>query len=267
MKKNRLFFWVLLALLALLALAACFAPVLSPHDPNETSLSHALLSPSAQYPLGTDQLGRCMLSRILYGARLSLFSAVTVTVFVFLFGTVVGVCAGYFGGIVDGLLHPAITMVQSFPKLILAMAIAALLGIGIENMILALCLVGWVEYARLSRSFTQALRQQTFLQAARLCGESHGRIIVCRIIPNLLPPLLVQASLGIAGVILEIAALSYLGFGVEEPLAEWGAMISQGRGEMQTHVMLIVYPAVALFLTAALFQLLGEAGRDIIEES
>ena len=267
MKKNRCFFYGLLILLFLLTLVALLAPVLAPHDPYATSLADALLGPCESYTLGTDQLGRCLLSRIVYGARLSLFSAVTVTVIVFFFGTVVGVCCGYFGGWVDALFHPLITMVQSFPRLILAMAIAGLLGIGIGNMIFALCLVGWVEYARLARSFTQSLRQQTFLQAARLCGESHGRILFCRIVPNILPPLLVQASLGIAGVILEIAALSYLGFGVEEPLAEWGAMISQGRGEMQTHVMLIVYPSIALFLTAALFQLLGEAGRDVIEES
>ena len=247
-----------LILTGILVLAALFAPLLAPNDPNLTSLMDALKGPSAQFPLGTDQLGRCMLSRLLYGARTSVFASLVVTIVSFFVGVVAGGVAGYIGGPVDMVLSQIITIFQAFPKLILAIAVAAVLGIGIENTVFALSLVGWVEYARLARTLASGLRGQTFLQAAWLCGESRGRIFIFRVVPNLLPPLIVQASLGVGTVILEITALSYLGMGSEEAVAEWGSMISQGRTMLQTEPQLVLLPAIAIFLASAAFKLLGE---------
>ena len=261
-QKGDLSFYILLALIGLLFLAAVFAPVLAPNDPNATDLLMAQAGPSTAYPLGTDSLGRCMLSRVLYGARTSIFSALTVTLIVFSVGVTIGALCGYFGGVVDAVLNKIITIMQAFPQIILAIAIAGILGIGIEHTILALCMVLWVDYARLSRSLALSVRGRNFVQAARLCGESHIRILFRRVIPNIIHPLIVNASLGIASTIMEIAALSYLGVGVEEPQAEWGAMINLGRNYIQTDPKLVLIPGTAVFIAAALFQLLGEKLRD-----
>ncbi len=263
--KEYLSFYVVSGIVLLLLLVAILAPVLAPHDPYETNLLLSRRPPGGEYPLGTDGLGRCMLSRILYGARISVFASIAVTVIVFLAGTTLGVVSGYFGGVIDQILSKLITVMQAFPQIILAIAIAGLLGIGIGNTILALCLVQWVDYARMARSFTFSLRQRTFIKAARVCGESHRKIIFKRIIPNIILPLLVNASLGIASTIMEIAALSYLGVGVAEPAAEWGAMINAGRNYMQTDVRMVLIPGIAIFLAASLFNLFGEKLRDRLE--
>jgi ABC-type dipeptide/oligopeptide/nickel transport system permease subunit len=261
-KKSGIFFYVITGFVLLLLIVAILAPVLAPNDPYETNLMVAQQGPSRAYPLGTDGLGRCMLSRVLYGARISIFASIAATAIVFFVGTVIGVLCGYFGGVVDMILNKIITIMQAFPQIILAIAIAGLLGIGIVNTIIALCMVQWVGYARLARSFTFSIRQRTFIKAARVCGESHGKIIFRRVIPNIISPLIVNASLGIAAMIMEIAALSYLGVGVAEPMAEWGAMINAGRDYMQTDVKMVLIPGVAIFLTAAIFNLFGEKLRD-----
>ena len=261
MKKD-ISFYILAGLLILLLLTALAAPILAPNDPNETNLMAAQQGFSKEYPLGTDGLGRCMLSRVLYGARVSVFTSLFSTLIVFTIGTTIGIVCGYFGGFVDTVLNKMITIMQAFPQIILAIAIAGLLGIGIGNLILALCLVQWVDYARLARSFTYALRDRTFLKAARVCGESHGKIIFKRVFPNVMPPQVINASLRIASMIMEIAALSYLGVGVAEPTAEWGAMINLGRNYMQTDIKMILIPGAAIFVTAALFNLFGEKLRD-----
>jgi len=206
-----------------------------------------------------------MLSRIIYGARVSIFSSLLITIIVFAVGVSVGTVSGYFGGAVDTILSKLITIMQAFPKIILAIAIAGLLGIGIQNTIIALCMVEWVEYARMSRSLSFTAKQHNYIKAARVCGESHLKIIFKRIIPNIIYPLIVNASLGIASMIMEIAALSYLGVGVKEPMAEWGAMINAGRNYMQTNVNLVIVPAIAIFITAAAFNLFGEKLRDKIK--
>ncbi|MGI6013841.1 MAG: ABC transporter permease [Oscillospiraceae bacterium] len=264
-RKNNTVFHIVTIFIVLLLLIAVLAPVLAPNDPYQTNLMVAQADPSREFPLGTDGLGRCMLSRILYGARISIFASLTITVIVFAIGITIGVLCGYFGGIVDAVLNKVITIMQAFPQMILAIAIAGLLGIGIRNTILALCMVEWVEYARLSRSFTFSIKQRNFIKAAHVCGESHGKILLKRVIPNIIFPLIVNASLSIAGMISAIAALSYLGVGVEEPMAEWGAMISAGRDYMQTDVKMVLIPGVAIFLTAAVFNLFGEKLRDRLE--
>ncbi len=260
--RSRYFFWLSAALVGALLAVALLAPILAPNSPSATDLSNALIRSSSQYPWGTDALGRCLMSRVLYGARISIISSLVITLTVFSVGILVGVTAGYYGGIIDIVLNKLITIMQAFPKIILAIAIAGLLGIGIGNMIFALCLVEWAEYARMARSFTYSEKQRSYVKAARVCGESSLRIILKRIIPNIAYPLIVNASLGIASVIMEIAALSYLGVGVKEPMAEWGTMINIGRNYLQTDTQLVFIPGLALFITAAIFNLFGEKLRD-----
>ena len=265
MRRNTGFIIALILVILLLAIAI-FAPVLAPNDPNQTNIMLSEAAPSIQYPLGNDSLGRCMLSRLLYGARTSVFSSMVIIIIVFIAGSFIGVVSGYFGGAVDAVLSKIITIMQAFPKIILAIAIAGLLGIGIENTIIALCMVEWVEYARMARSFTFTAKQHNYIKAARICGESHFKIICGRIVPNIIYPLVVNASLGIASMIMEIAALSYLGVGVKEPMAEWGAMINAGRNYIQTNVRLVILPSIAVFVAAAIFNFFGEKLRDNIKE-
>ena len=255
-------FRILSILVLLLILVALLAPLLAPHDPNVPDLLAAEQGPSETYPLGTDTLGRCMLSRVLYGARGSIFSSLLITAIVFVAGVFLGTLSGYCGGWVDAILNKITTVVQAFPRMILAIAIVGLMGVGIQNAILAICLVEWTEYARMARSFTLSEKQRTYVQAAKVCGESGLHILTRRIIPNILPPLIVNASLGISAVIAEIAGLSYLGIGVKEPMAEWGAMMNAGRAYLQTDVRLILIPGLAIFITSSLFNLFGEKLRD-----
>ena len=258
-------FKIMLGLILILFAIAVLAPFLAPNDPYKTELMAALQGPSAEYPLGTDPLGRCLLSRILYGARVSIFSSLFIISVVFLIGTAIGVISGFAGGIVDKIITRVITTMQAFPKFILAIAIAGVLGIGIENTILALCLVEWAEYARMARSLTMTVKQKTYIRAARISGESSGKIMVRHIFPNIVPPLVVNASLGISSMIMEVAALSYLGVGVESPMAEWGAMMNTGKDYMQTKIGLILVPGFAIFLAAVLFNLFGDKLRDILD--
>jgi ABC-type dipeptide/oligopeptide/nickel transport system permease subunit len=261
-KKEKIAFNIITAFVIMLLLLALMAPFIAPNDPNKTNLMEAQALPNIQYPLGTDHLGRCILSRILYGGRVSIFAALAITLTVFTVGVTIGVLAGYFGGPVDTTLNKLITIMQAFPKIILAIAIAGLLGIGIRNIIIALCMVEWAEYARMARSYTYSIKQRNFIKAARICGESHMKIIFKRIIPNIIFPLIINASLGISGIIMGVAALSYLGVGVKEPMAEWGAMVNTGRDYMQTDERLVLIPGIAIFITSAVFNLFGEKLRD-----
>ncbi|MCI9099162.1 MAG: ABC transporter permease [Lachnospiraceae bacterium] len=267
MKKYPKSFLCMCGLILVLLLTALAAPFLAPNDPYQTELMYALKGSSAQFPLGTDSLGRCMLSRILYGARTSIFSSLCIIAVVFFLGTGVGVVSGYAGGIADQILTKFITIMQAFPKFILAIAIAGVLGIGIENTIFALCLVEWAEYARMARSLTMGVRQKTYIRAAKVCGESSIKIMARHVFPNIIPPLVVNASLGISAMIMEVAALSYLGVGVESPMAEWGAMMNTGKDYMQTNISLVLIPGAAIFVSAVLFNLFGDKLRDVLDPS
>ena len=261
-QRSQCFFYVTIALLAMLFLTAVLAPILSPNDPYQTDIVNQLSGPTEQYPLGTDALGRCILSRILYGAQTSLFSSVIIVAAVFCVGTALGILAGYFGGILDAIITRITTIFQAFPRMILAIAVAGVLGIGIRNTILALCVVYWTEYARLSRSLVVGLKNRTFIKAARVCGESHLRIMVRHILPNIFPSMIVTASLDMGVMIMEISALSFLGMGVETPKAEWGEMMSAGRAYLQTNPWLIIIPGIAIFISVMIFNLFGEKLRD-----
>ena len=264
-RKNNIGFKLsVIFILAVTAIAA-LAPLLAPNDPNAADMLLANAAPSPGYPLGNDQLGRCLLSRVLYGARISVFSSILITVIVFAIGTFIGVLSAYCGGWTDAVISKIITAVQAFPKVVLAIAIAGLLGIGIKNTIIALCAVGWVEFARMARSLTLTEKSMNYIKAARICGERHLKIICLRIIPNIIYPLIINASLGIASVIMEIAALSYLGVGVKDTVPEWGSMLNAGRNYMQTDIKLVLIPAAAIFIAAAVFNLFGEKLRERIK--
>lgn len=264
-RKYPISFLVLAILIIILIAIALLAPVLAPNDPNKSSLMDALQGPSIQYPLGTDPLGRCILSRLLYGGRVSIFSSLVIIAIVFVLGTSIGVFSGYTGGITDTVLTKIISITQAFPKIILAIAIAGVLGIGIRNTIIALCIVEWAEYARMARSLTIGIKDRTFIKAARICGNSEFKIMFRHVLPNIIPPLIVNASLGIATMIMEVAALAYLGVGVQSPMAEWGAMMNTGKDYAQTNISLIIIPGMAIFITAVLFNLFGEKIRDVLD--
>lgn len=262
MKKKRKSGYLLLLFLIVLGIFLLLVPYLMPNDPNATDLSKALQPPDGMYPLGTDALGRCMLSRILYGAKVSIGSSLIIIAVVFTMGTAIGVIAGYMGGMVDQILDKCITVMQAFPKFILAIAITGILGIGIKNAMIALCVVEWTSYARMARSLTKGIKKKQYIQAAKICGEGDVSIMCHHILPNLLPVLVVNASLGISSMIMEVAALSYLGMGVESPMAEWGAMMNAGKDYMQTNAALVLIPGIAIFVTAFVFNLIGENMRD-----
>jgi len=206
-----------------------------------------------------------VLSRLLWGASASLFSSIGIIGIVFCLGTFLGVISGYFGGGLDSVISNTVTIVQAFPRLILAIAIAGVLGVGIVNTIIALSLVNWTEYARLARSMVLGIKERTYIKAARICGESHLGIILRHVLPNIFPSLIVSASLDISVMIMEVAALSYLGLGVKSSTPEWGAMMNLGQAYLQTDPRLVLLPGAALFLTAAVFNLFGDKLRDRLD--
>ena len=176
-----------MGLIATLFLVAILAPVIAPNDPYQTDIMNQQQGPSAKYPFGTDHLGRCVLSRILYGATTSLFSSLGIIAIVFLVGSILGILAGYFGGVLDTIIMRITTILQAFPRLILAIALAGVLGVGIGNTILALCVIYWTEYARIARSLVLSIKERTYLKSARVCGENHATILVKHVIPNVFP--------------------------------------------------------------------------------
>lgn len=254
-----------LIIVTIFVLAALLAPVLAPYEPNKQQLSQRLKPPTAQHLLGTDQLGRDVLSRILWGARISLSIALIVVVGATIFGTVVGMIAGYFGRLYDDTLMRITDIFFAFPSLILAMAIAGALGPSLETAMIAIAVVTWPVYARLVRGQVLTLRKREFVEAAEATGASHFRIISRHLLPNSLSPLLVQASFDMGGVILIAAGLSFIGFGAQPPLAEWGVMISEGRKYVTTQPWLPLFPGIAILVTVAAFNLIGDGLRDALD--
>ena len=217
----------LLILLSYICMAI-FAGALSPHDPLQVDVANRLQPASAEFLLGTDSLGRCVLSRLLLGARNSLLSAAVVLLTTVSVGTVVGLFAGFFGGRCDYLVQRLLEGVMAFPGLILALAIAGVLGPGLENAVLALCLVHWVGYARIVRNMTLSLRERTYVQASRIAGASSLDLLRRHILPEVAPAVVVVATLDYGRIIISIAGLSFLGLGAQPPAPEWGAMLSEG---------------------------------------
>jgi len=253
-------------LLAAFVFAAVFAPLIAPANPATIDLTHRLAPPSAGHWLGTDELGRDILSRIFYGARLSLIVAVSVVTCSLILGIVLGGIAGYYGGVLDTMLN--IFVMNAFlalPGILLAIAFVAFLGPGLINLILALSIGGWVGYARLVRGQVLAVKEREFVEAARALGASDLRIFVRHILPNIIQPLIVQSAIGMAGAVLAEATLSFLGLGVPPPSASWGSMLDGARSHLFDAPHLVVFPALAVMLCVLSFNFLGDALRDYLD--
>ena len=253
-----------LILLLFFVTLALLAPVLSPYDPLAPNVQASLTPPSAGHLLGTDKLGRDILSRMLYGSTISLRSGLLVVVCAGAFGALVGLLAGYRGGWADELLMRVTDIFFAFPFLILAMAIAAALGPSLRNALIAVAVVSWPAYARLVRGQVLILREREFVRAALAIGASDQRVILRHLLPNTLAPLLVQTSFDMGVVILSVAGLSFIGFGAQPPTPEWGVMISEGRNYITTQWWLTGVPAVAILLLVAAFNLVGDGLRDLL---
>ncbi len=254
-----------LVIVSIFVLAAILAPVIAPYEPNKQQLSQRLKPPTAQHWMGTDQLGRDVLSRLLWGARVSLTVGLVVVISASIFGTIVGLIAGYFGGLTDDGLMRTTDIFFAFPSLILAMAIAGALGPSLETAMIAIAVVSWPVYARLVRGQVLSLRKREFVEAAQSIGASGFRIISRHLLPNSLSPLLVQASFDMGGAILIAAGLSFIGFGAQPPTAEWGVMISEGRKYVTTQPWLPLFPGLAILVTVAAFNLIGDGLRDALD--
>ncbi len=250
----------------LLIIIALLAPWISPADPASQNLPARLQSPSPSHWMGTDELGRDILSRVFYGARISLFVAICVVLGCGLTGLTLGMLAGYHGGIFDRIVNLLlINAFLSFPGVLLAIAFAAFFGPGIGKVILALIITGWAGYARLARAQVLKAKELEFVLAARSLGASHFRILLRHLLPNILQPVLIQATIGMAGAILAEATLSFLGLGVLAPLPSWGAMLNDARNHLFDAPHMVVFPALAVLLAVLAFNLLGDAWRDWLD--
>jgi peptide/nickel transport system permease protein len=250
----------------ILVVAALLAPLVAPADPATQNLPARLESPSRAHWMGTDELGRDILSRTLYGARISLLVSVCVVSGCGLIGLTMGMLAGYAGGWWDRVINLLlVNAFLSFPGILLAIAFAAFLGPGIGKVILALIITGWAGYARLARAQVLKVKEMEFVLAARSLGASHLRIMVGHLLPNILQPILIQATIGMAGAILAESTLSFLGLGVLAPIPSWGAMLNDARGHLFDAPHMVVFPALAVMTAVLSFNLLGDAWRDWLD--
>ena len=256
---------VFLILAGALVLLAILAPAFAPNDPNATSAADMNAAPSARFPFGTDRYGRCVCSRVLVGARTSIFSAAALVAITFAVGALLGMLAGWFGGAVDAVVMRLADVLLAFPQMVLAIAVAGLLGGGMGNAMLALGVTGWTLYARLARSQTLALKNEPYVSAARLSGCSTFSILFKTLLPGILGPLTVSAATNMGTTMIGIAGLSFLGIGVTEPHAEWGSMISGMRAYFQLAPWAVLAPAAATVVTVMVFNLLGDAVRDALD--
>ena len=254
-----------LVVITILLLTAIVAPLLAPYDPNIVDLAKTLKPPSADHWFGTDELGRDILSRIIYGTRISLTIITIVSVIVGPIGLLVGTTAGYFGGWYDTIMMRITDIFLSFPGLILSLAFVAALGAGLENAIIAIALTAWPPIARLARAETLTFRNADYISASRMQGASSLRIVIKSIIPMCLPSVLVRITLSMATVILTAAGLGFLGLGAQPPLPEWGAMIATGRRYMLDSWWLVAFPGGAILLVSLAFNLLGDGLRDALD--
>ena len=247
-------------------ICALFAPWIAPYDPAHIDLPQRLIGPSLSHWFGTDELGRDVLSRIVYGAQLSMLVGGCVVAASLTLGLIFGSIAGYYGGVTDRLLNVVVmNAFMSFPGILLAIAFVAFLGPGIFNLIFALSLGGWVGYARLVRAQVLAVREREFVEAARALGASDLRIIVRHILPNIIQPVIVQAAIGMAGAILAEATMSFLGLGVPPPAASWGSMLNDARSHLFDSPHLLLFPAAAVMLAVLSFNFIGDGLRDYLD--
>lgn len=248
-----------------LSLIAVLGPVLTGRDPNAVDVANKFASPSGEFPLGTDHLGRDMLARLLFGARLSIGSTLVATAAISVIGVLLGMLAGYVGGLVDTLISRVIDIVLALPPLLLPLAITAVLGAGLGNVIIAIVVVAWASYARIVRGAVLAEREKTYVEAAKAAGASKARIIRRHLLPNIVGPVVVMTTLELGIILLAISGLSFLGLGVKPPAPEWGAMLAEGRTYLSRAPNMMVFPGTAIFLMVLGFNLLGDGLRDLLD--
>ena len=261
--KRRLYFFSFLAIT--LIICSLFSEYLCPYDPYLQDLSIAKEPPSAEHLLGTDRYGRDMLSRVIIGSQTSIFSTLLLVSFITIFGTIIGVICAWNGKAVDNILMRISDMFLAFPGLVFALAVAAVLGGGVQNAVIALAVISWPKFARVARSQTLVQKESVYLRAAKLSGSSTGKLIFKHILPNISGPILVTAVLDIGTMMMELAGLSFLGLGAKPPVAEWGSMMSDTRNLLTTHPWVTMAPGIAIFISVMVFNLLGDSVRDWLD--
>lgn len=266
-KKNRIWMKLIVfaGLAAALLLITIFAKYICPYDPYAQDLMQAMQPPSAAHLMGTDTYGRDMLSRVLIGAQTSISSTFALVAIITVFGTVVGIFCGYYGGIVDSVMMRISDVCLAFPGLVFAMAVAAILDGGVRNAVIALALISWPKYSRIARSQTLSIKNLPYMQASQLAGDSVLQMIFRHVLPNIAGPILVTSMLDIGTMMMEIAGLSFLGLGAQPPVAEWGSMMSSGRSMLQTYPWIVLSPGLAIFVSVVIFNLLGDSIRDYMD--
>jgi len=254
-----------MGIIVLIAFTAIFSPFIAPHHYTRQVLRDRFQPPSMEYPLGTDNLGRCIFSRMVYGSRLALMVGVIVVGIQVAIGVTVGLISGYFGGLIDDIIMRLVDIVIAFPAIVLALAIAAALGPGLVNVMVALGVIGWSGYARVVRGQVLSVKENDYIEAIRAIGASNARIIFRHILPNVLAPIIVMATLGMAGALLAASALSFLGLGARPPAPCWGAILAGGRDFLRRAWWIATFPGVAIMFTVLGFNFLGDGLRDALD--
>ncbi len=263
-KKNRMAVFGLVVII-LLILCALFPSAIAPYGYDDQNLSEQFIAPCLAHPFGTDNFGRDILSRVIYGCRVSLLIGLISVSISCVLGVMLGCIAGYYGNKVDNLVMRFIDIMLAIPQMLLAMSIVAALGIGTENLILAIAIGSVPGYARIVRGSILSVKGQEFIEAARSIGASDFRIITRHIVPNCLAPIIVQATMSIASAILSTASMSFIGLGIEPPTPEWGSMLSAGRAYLRDHWFVVTFPGIAIMLTVFAFNLFGDGLRDALD--
>jgi len=253
------------AVISIFIVIAILAPLIAPYPPEEQELSQRLAPPSLFHPMGRDDFGRDILSRAIYGVRVSILVGIVVVGISAVIGVILGLIAGYFGGFLDELLMRIVDILLAFPGILLAIAIVAVLGPGLKNLLLALSLIGWVSYARLTRGQVLKIKELEYIEAARAIGAGNLRILFRHLLPNVIPPVIIQATLGIAGVIIAEASLSFLGLGVPPPSPSLGGMLSEGLSHLIDAPHLTIFPGLMISLLVLAFNFLGDGLRDLLD--
>ena len=253
------------ALAAALLLVTIFAKYICPYDPYAQDLTQAMQPPSAAHLMGTDTYGRDMLSRVLIGAQTSISSTFALVAIISVFGTVVGILCGYYGGVVDSVMMRISDVCLAFPGLVFAMAVAAILDGGVRNAVIALALISWPKYSRIARGQMLSMKSLPYMHASQMAGDSVLQMIFRHVLPNIAGPVLVTSMLDIGTMMMEIAGLSFLGLGAQPPVAEWGSMMSSGRSMLQTYPWIVLSPGLAIFVSVVIFNLLGDTIRDYMD--
>lgn len=263
--KTKMKLRILLIIVGAMFFIALFADKIVPNDPYVQDLSNALRSPGSKYIFGTDRYGRCLFSRVLVGAKTTMFSSLFLVGIISSFGTTVGSICGYIGGKCDELVMRISDIFLAFPGMVFAIAVAGVLGGGIVNAVISLALISWPKFSRIARGLVLTAKNSTYIQAARLSGCSDIKIIFKHILPNIIGPIIVTATLEIGVMMMELAGLSFLGLGAMPPTAEWGSMMSNGRSMIQSAPWVIFAPGIAIFITVVILNLLGDTVRDYLD--